>query len=490
MAELAEVFRPVSKLVGGIKPALIITHREVKDTLRDWRIVLPILILVVGFPILANFVAARAINFVGRFGADIIIERLYPFLMLVVGFFPSTFSLVIALETFVGEKERSSLEPLLATPLTDLQLYVGKLLASVTPPVIASYIGMAAYLLGLGFTLGWWPPVDLLLLAVVLSTIKSVVMVAGAVIVSSQSTSVRAANLVASFIIVPMALLLQVEAGMLLYAHYDALWMVALALLVVATLLIRLGVRIFNREHLLGRDLDQLDLVKGVRTFWHALRPSGGPLKFYRREIPKLLGQIRAELWVTLLVVVVGGLSLGIWTARQFPLPPELFSFERIVDTETIQELVAETGLLPTFSPGAVLLNNVRALLFSAILGLLSLGTLALLLLMLPVAIIVYVSSQIGQVGVNPWLFIAVTVLPHGVLELPAAIIATAQAMRMGDVLLQPPREGGGVFGVLREVGHFLKIFLLFVVPLLAVAAWIEARITPQLLVWFLGQVR
>lgn len=49
---------------------------------------------------------------------------------MVVGFFPASFSLVIALETFVGEKERKSLEPLLAAPLTNTQLYLGKMLAA------------------------------------------------------------------------------------------------------------------------------------------------------------------------------------------------------------------------------------------------------------------------------------------------------------------------------------------------------------------------
>ena len=45
-------------------------------------------------------------------------------------------SLVIALETFVGEKERRSLEPLFSTPLTNTELYVGKTLAAMIPPFL------------------------------------------------------------------------------------------------------------------------------------------------------------------------------------------------------------------------------------------------------------------------------------------------------------------------------------------------------------------
>lgn len=139
--------------------ALIITRREVRDSFRDWRIVGPIVILTFLFPALAQFVAARFSAFVEGFGAPVIGERTIPFLLMIVGFFPISISLVIALETFVGEKERRSLEPLLSTPLSNIELYVGKTLAAMIPPLLASYGGMGVYLIGLLFgELQWRPP--------------------------------------------------------------------------------------------------------------------------------------------------------------------------------------------------------------------------------------------------------------------------------------------------------------------------------------------
>ncbi len=467
-------------------PAWVVLRREIKDTLRDWRIVAPIVILVIGFPFLANVAANRGLVFVNQYGASLIMERLLPFLMLVVGFFPSSFSLVIALETFVGEKERRSLESLLATPLTDLQLYTGKLLAATIPPVLASYLGMAVYLLLMGLTLNWWPPLSLLLVSMTLSTAQSLVMVSGAVIVSSQSTSVRAANLLASFIIIPMAFLLQAEASLLLFADYTGLWLIALCLVVVNVLLIRLGIRVFNREQLLGHDIDELNLRRALRVFWEAVWPRDGLKALYTREIPAIIRGMRPELLVTVGVILVGGLSVGVWGMQNFPLPAEAFSLAEIHDLETIGSMVSQSGLLASFSPWAIFFNNARALLIAAALALISIGILALLLLLAPVAIIAYIVGQIGSVGFNPWLFLAVTVLPHGIVELPAAILATAQAMRMGDVMLSPPEESGGVDGILREMGHFVKLFVSVVLPLLLLAAWIEARITPHLLLNFL----
>ena len=104
----------------------LLTRRELRDTLRDWRMVTPIVLLTLVFPVIMTFTAGAAQGFVSRFGTPLIAERLIPFLLMIVGFFPISFSLVIALEAFVGERERKSLEPLLATPLSNGQSVYGQ----------------------------------------------------------------------------------------------------------------------------------------------------------------------------------------------------------------------------------------------------------------------------------------------------------------------------------------------------------------------------
>jgi ABC-type transport system involved in multi-copper enzyme maturation permease subunit len=202
----------------------MIVRRELRDTFRDWRMITPIVLLTLFFPVLMTWTAGVAQNFVNRFGTPLIAERLIPFLMLIVGFFPMSFSLVIALEAFVGERERKSLEPLLSTPLTDGQLYLGKMIASLVPALMAAFLGIGVYLTGLFVFRGWTPPPILLAQVIALTIMEGVVMVAGAVVVSSRSTSVRAANLLASFIIIPMAMLLQIEAVILFQAIWDVMW--------------------------------------------------------------------------------------------------------------------------------------------------------------------------------------------------------------------------------------------------------------------------
>jgi len=240
----------------NLQAALIITRREIRDQFRDWRIILPIIVLTLFFPGLMNFTARQVVAYVARFNVPLIGDRLIPFLLLIVGFFPLSVSLVIALESFVGEKERGSIEPLLSSPLTDLQLYLGKLMAVMLPPVMASFLGIAVYLLGIYRQIGWVPDPILLTQVIVLAVVQAFLMVSGAVVISTQTTSARAANLLASFIIVPMALLLIGESLVMFWARYNALWWVIFGQVLIAGLLIRMGIAHFNREELLGREFD------------------------------------------------------------------------------------------------------------------------------------------------------------------------------------------------------------------------------------------
>ncbi|MDY6876813.1 MAG: stage II sporulation protein M [Chloroflexota bacterium] len=484
-----------------------LTRREVRDTLRDWRIVVPIIILTLLFPALMSFVADVALGWVSRYGAPAIGERMLSFLLMVAGFFPISVSLAIALETFVGEKERMSLEPLLATPLTDVQLYLGKTLAAMIPPLLASYLGITVYLIGLYFAKGWTPPPTLLLLIVLLTTVEGLVMVSGAVVVSSQTTSVRAANLLASFIIIPGVLLVQGEAAIMFWADYNVLWWILLFLVVVDVILVRMGIHIFSREELLGREIDQLNAATLWRTFYGHLRwerwffgldlqkesdermPAwlrwmgtiGG---LYRHDIPAILFHSR----LAFMVVVVGllfSVCIGYAFAARYQLPPEMLQLEHI-SAEAFADLPA-VDWLPTFTTWGVLVNNVRSLILAALLAVFSFGTLAVALLMTPLAIVFFFVTQAAYAGYSPALFFAAFVLPHGLLELPAAIIATALAVRLGAAFTSPPRGMTVGDGWLWALADFIKVFAALVLPLLALAAAIEVHVTPAIVVWAFG---
>ncbi len=479
-----------------------LVRREIRDTLRDWRMVAPILVLTLFFPALMSFVANAALNWVQKYGgAPIIGERLIPFLLMVVGFFPISFSLIIALETFVGEKERRSLEPLLATPLTDAQLYLGKTLAALVPPLAASYLGITVYLIGLYVFEGWAPPLILLVLVLVLTTAEGLVMVTGAVVVSSQTTSVRAANLLASFIIIPMALLIQGEAMIMFWANYDVLWWIVLFLVVVDIALVRMGIHLFNREGLLGREIDELNLAASWRTFrgflrgerWffgldvhkmpRGLRWLGTLVGLYGRDIPAILRRSRLAIIIVTIALVFSA-YIGYSFAMRYPLPARLVQQEGISAESFAQ--TQDLGVL-SFTPLGILVHNLRVLAAGALLAVFSFGTLAIALLMLPFAVVFFVVVEAGHLGFDPLLFFVSGVLPHGVFEIPAAVLATALAVRLGAVFMSPPRGMTVSKGWLWALADFVKVFLALVLPLLALAAVIEAHVTPLLVLRAFG---
>ena len=109
----------IKNLIEELGMAWLVAWRELRDQLRDWHIIFPMIALTLILPFLADLGAQAAINFTTKYGTPLIAERLVPFLLMVVGYFPITISLVIALESFVGEKERGTIEPLLSSPLKD-----------------------------------------------------------------------------------------------------------------------------------------------------------------------------------------------------------------------------------------------------------------------------------------------------------------------------------------------------------------------------------
>ncbi len=475
--------------------ALVITRREVNDSFHDWRIMTPILVLTLGFPALSQFGANLMLNFVSQYGAELIGERTIPFLLMIVGFFPISLSLVIALEMFVGEKERRSLEPLLSTPLTNLELYIGKTLAAMIPPVLASYVGMAVYMSGLLFgDLAWRPQPMLIVQIVLLTTAQALLMITGAVVVSSQTNSTRAANLLASFIIVPMSLLVILE-SIVMFSAPDAespngifaLWVILIGLLIGTALFMRIGTRLFNREVLLSSSLDVINLRWIGRTFWKSLRGQNRPslVGWYRQEVLPAVRSLGHPILIVLLASVAalaGGWVIGQVTDLRLPADMAGDSATMAANFRQWYEL----GSNPTSVLFAVWQNG-RVLLAATLLGMVSFGVMSVVLAILPFGILGWVFSQFGLLGLDPGVFFA-ALIPHSLVEIPAIFLATAAALRLGAIITHRLRPGQTIGEVwLAAAADVVKIGVGLVLPMLVLAALIEVVITPLVVQAALG---
>ncbi|MGB1285618.1 MAG: stage II sporulation protein M [Aggregatilineales bacterium] len=480
--------------------AMIITRREVKDSFRDWRIVGPIILLTFFFPYLAQNIAAGFAGFLSGFGAEIIGERTIPFLLMVVGFFPISISLVIALETFVGEKERRSLEPLLSTPLTNTELYIGKTLAAMIPPLIASFGGMSVYLIILlSGELAWRPQGMLIVQIFMLTIIQALVMVTGAVVVSSQTTSTRASNLLASFIIIPMTLVINGESIIMFLAPdanspngIAALWAIMVGMATVVILLLRMGNSIFNREELLGRNIDALNIggtFGKIGRYIRAVDDEGhvatNLVDWYRRAIPYTLRKMRPALFLTMAVFALAflvGFGFGMIPQWQLPLDADAATLGQgatIIDSVLTDSLKQKAVML-------IVWQNGRVLLLAAVLSLFSFGVAAYIIPPLVYAVLGYIFGQMLLSGLDLTLFFA-GLLPHGIVEIPVIIIATAAMFRLGAIITKPPAG--------KTVGHALtvtladgiKVTLGLIIPGLIIAALIEVYVTFSVLQAVMG---
>jgi len=475
-------------MLENIQPALIITRREIRDQLRDWRIILPIVVLTLIFPFLANFTTRRILGFVEQYGANLIAERFIPFLLMIVGFFPISISLVIALESFAGESERRSIEPLLSSPLTDGQLYLGKLLACVITPLMAAYLGMAVYLAGIIRASTWKPDPMFLVLIILLTAVQALVMVCGAVVISTQTTSVRAANLLASFIIIPVALLIQVESVMMLWADYRVLWWAVLAQVILAVLLIRMGITHLNREELLGHEIDSLNLRGMWRTFrLQFVGDAHSFLDWYHYEIPQALRRLAIPIgWMSILLVVVT--VLGALEFKRLGLPASAIGFDRLknVDGQILGQL-SQLGFFSTSNVLTIWWHNLRAVTIAAALGSFTLGVAGVLVLMLPMGLIGFFTGAASLAGLSPLAVLAAFTMPHGLLEIPAIILSGAAILKVGASFVSSSQGHSIGEGLVISIADWAKITLAIVLPLFLGAAILEVFFSPLVMVRLLG---
>jgi len=465
-------------------PVWLVTKRELRDQFRDWRILFPLIVLTLVFPLLMNEVARSAVEFVSRYGGTLLVDRLVPFSVLIIGFFPITISLVVALESFVGEKERGTIEPLLSTPLKDWHMYVGKLLIGVLTPLTASLVAITFYLIIVSRQKIEMPPLSVLIQLIALTIAHAVLMVSAAIVISVQSTSVKAANLLASFIVIPVAVLMQGESALLFWGNNQVLWLAVAGVIIVASLLIRVGLSHFQREYLLGREIDVLDVRWAWRTFWGYFRgESASILGWYRLEVRKVLQQLTIPVSVLVFLAVITLWAGFQWTIATVPEYVDMASPEAVQKiSERFEHSTTLISLGQNLSAPFIFTHNLRAVGLILLAGLVSFSVLGMLVYIVNLSTVGILLGVFQLLGYSPIALTISGLLPHGIFEIPALILASAAMLRIGVVLVTPQlgRSLGEV--MLELLADWTKVVIGVVVPLLLIAAVIETYVTPLLL--------
>jgi len=249
--------------------------------------------------------------------------------------------------------------------------------------------------------------------------------------------------------------------------------------------LLRSGIAHFNREELLGRELDTLNLRWSWRVFKSAfLGQSHSLVGWYRRELASTLQSMTIPI-VMIALALAAAVWVGMGIARQFALPAALLDW-RHLDQGFIQGLEG-LRFFSVAGVGTVWLHNLRVVALATVLGIFSFGVLAVIVLMLPFIVIGYFMANMANVGLHPLVFFTALVLPHGILEIPAIILAGAAILRLGATLAAPAHGQAIGESWLRSLADWARVMMGLVLPFFLGAALLEVLITPRLAVWILG---
>lgn len=179
--------------------------------------------------------------------------------MLLFMLMPLMIPATISAYSIVGEKATKSLEPLLATPITTLELLIGKALASVIPAILATY---GAFLLYLGGAFIMLRNPDVLaaladtrwLLSIFLvGPLLAMAAVSLSVMVSSRVNDPRVAEQISMVVILPVMALFFGQLSGLFLINTTLVLISAVVIVLLDALLFYLATQLFQRETILTR---------------------------------------------------------------------------------------------------------------------------------------------------------------------------------------------------------------------------------------------
>ncbi|TRO55228.1 hypothetical protein E2P64_07430 [Candidatus Bathyarchaeota archaeon] len=172
---------------------------------------------------------------------------------------PLMLPILIAADSIVGEKERHTLVPLLATPLTDGELLLGKFLTAMIPGLLVAYGNLALAVLvvnGVVFFMApqflWvWPDLLSLVQAIILPILFAILAVGLMVIISGRANTVYEAYQTGGILILPAMVF--AYSGFLLGLGWLIFVIGSIIILFVDFILFRIALRLFNRDPLITR---------------------------------------------------------------------------------------------------------------------------------------------------------------------------------------------------------------------------------------------
>ncbi len=171
---------------------------------------------------------------------------------------PVVGAMALATHSVIGEKQSKALEPLLATPLSTVELLAAKTLTPFVFALALTWIAAALYIGGVVLVSepGVWQAmlgIRTFLMLCVLGPLVELAALLLAVIVSSRANDPRSAQQLTSLLILPITAVFVAQLMGAFIVGPSALLLGSLGCLIFNAILLWVGVRVFQRETILMR---------------------------------------------------------------------------------------------------------------------------------------------------------------------------------------------------------------------------------------------
>jgi len=266
-----------------IRRAFLVFRKDWREIRRNWQVILPIIIVPVALSVVfPSFIvlvpdggespegtAALLENLPSELRAELsglpsravviyifLVYLLAPFFLII----PLLASTVIAADSFAGEKERRTIEALLAMPISDSELFLGKVLVSFVPSMIVTWSSFAIYtaitdVLSFSTFNGRLilPNLVWILFIFGLAPLVALSSIGLTVTISARVKGFREAQQISTILLVPILGLFFGQLSGAVFLGPVVIGLLAGGFALVAAIVFEIGVRLFRREEILAR---------------------------------------------------------------------------------------------------------------------------------------------------------------------------------------------------------------------------------------------
>jgi ABC-type Na+ efflux pump permease subunit len=266
---------------------MLVFRKDWREVSRNWQVILPIvvvpLMISVLLPVILTVIPSLAgtteaplsgfenlikhlPNSVQEQLAGMTQEQIMIYIMALYFFaplfliIPLMASSVISSDSFAGEKERKTIEALLATPISDSELFLGKMLVSFIPSMIVTSISFLVYstvfdLLSFSIFNGAFllPNLNWILLIFGLAPMVALASIGLTVMISAKVKGFREAQQISVILLIPiLALVFGQVAGAVIFGPIVVTALIGL-FAIIALAVFKVGVKLFKREEILSK---------------------------------------------------------------------------------------------------------------------------------------------------------------------------------------------------------------------------------------------